>query len=78
MDKRFTTLDLGLSSFISTHGIPPTIEVTNKRAIFVFPASDEVYKLVLAYNMNTPTPILDYLTSYKNLRSEMLTARGPK
>jgi len=71
----FTTLDIYLSSFLSIHGIEPSLEMNNGRVIFVFPATDELYNLTLRFNSNVNVPVADFVVAIKTLRGQMLTMR---
>ena len=73
--KIFTTLDIYLSAFLSLHTLEPTLEVKNGKVIFVFNATDELYRLMGMYNGNQDTPCLDMVTAIKALRGRMLSAK---
>jgi hypothetical protein len=75
MTKTFTTLDLYLSAFLSLHNLEPTLEVKNGKVIFVFSATDELYRLMGMFNGNQDTPCLDLITATKTLRGKMLSAK---
>ena len=73
----FQTLDLYLSSFLSLSGVSTTLEVNNNgKVIFVFPANDDLYRLMANYNNNVNIPVTDFVTSIKTLRGQMLSMRG--
>ncbi len=74
--KKLNLLDVNLASFLQLCGIPPKLELNNGRVIFTFTATDELYKLMNNYNSNVNVPILDYVTTLKTLRSQMLSMRG--
>ena len=76
--KTFETLDIWLSGYFSLCAIPPTLEVNNGKVVFVFPVSDDLYKLMINYNSNVNIPVTDYVTAVKKLRGQMLTMRGRK
>ena len=74
--KTFQTLNLYLSSFLQLCGISPRLELNNGKVVFVFPVSDELYKLITDYNSNQPIAITDFVTTVKMLRGQMLSMRG--
>jgi hypothetical protein len=74
----FTTLDLYLASFLSLHGIEPKFEFQGSRVVFVFPVSDELYKLSGRFNANANIPVCDFVQKVKELRSQMITIRNEK
>jgi hypothetical protein len=73
--KTLQTLDLYLSSYLSLCGISPKLEINNGRVVFVFPANDDLYKLMVNYNSNVNVPVTDFVTTIKTLRGQMLTMR---
>ncbi len=66
--KQFQTLDIYMSAFIKLAGISPGLELNNGKVVFVFPVSDELYKLITDYNSNQPIAITDFVTTVKMLR----------
>lgn len=76
--KRFTLLDIHIAAFLELHGIHAELENQNGRVIFVFPASDELYRLANAYNLNISIPITDYISTLRTLKARMLSARGQR
>lgn len=69
--RNFTVTDLYLACYLQINGIPPEFQILHGRVIFSFPATDELYKLVNAYNSGATAPVLDYITVLKNLRAQM-------
>ena len=74
--RLFTTLDIYLAGFFALNGIPPTLELNNGRVVFTFPATDQLYKLMMDFNSNVDVPVADFVTTVKTLRGRMLTMRG--
>jgi hypothetical protein len=74
--KTFQTLDIWLSSFLSLYGIHPNLELSDGKVIFVFPISDNLYKLMANYTSNMSVPVADFVTQVKVLRGQMLTMRN--
>jgi hypothetical protein len=77
-ERLFTTLDIYLASFLALNKLPPTLELKNGRVVFTFPATDHLYKLTVDFNSNAPVPVVDFVTTVKILRAQMLTMRGGK
>ena len=77
-ERLFTTLDIYLAGFLALNGIPPTLELNNGRVVFTFPATDQLYKLMMDFNSNVNVPVADFVTMVKTLRGQMLTMRGPE
>ncbi len=75
MTKTFTTLDIYLSAFLSLHNLEPTLDIKNGKVIFVFDASDDLYRVMGLFNSNQDTPCLDLITEIKTLRGKMLSAK---
>lgn len=76
--KTIQTLDLYLSSFLLFHKIEPQLEKINGKVIFVFPATDSAYRLIAKYNANESVRVIDFVTTVKMLRGQMLSMRGQK
>ena len=76
--RLFTTLDIYLASFLSLNGISPTLQLSNGRVVFVFTATDDLYKLTMDFNSNVHVPVADFVTMVKTLRGQMLTMKGNK
>jgi len=75
MEKTFTTLDIYLSAFLSLHNLEPSLDIKNGKVIFVFNASDDLYRVMGLFNSNQDTPCLDLITEIKTLRGKMLSAK---
>jgi 5'-3' exonuclease len=73
--KKFSTLDVYLSAFLSLHGLTPSLERKGGRVTFNFPATDALYRIMSDYNSNEVTPVADFVTRVKTLRGQMLTMR---
>lgn len=74
--KELGLIDLYIAAFLMLHGIPPKLSLKNGKVIFVFDASDEIYRLMTLFNSNQEVPCLDMITAIKTLRSQMLTLKG--
>lgn len=74
--KELELIDLYIAAFLMLHGVQPRLILKNGKVIFVFDASDEVYRLMTIYNSNEDVPCLDMITAIKTLRGQMLTLKG--
>lgn len=72
MEKRFTTTDVYLATFLVISKIPIEFEVRNGRVIFSFPASDDLYKLTYSYNCgNATVSVVEFANMLKYVRARM-------
>lgn len=75
--KEFITADLYLSSAISIYlKTKPSYRVENRRVLFVFPLTDDLYSAMSAYNGGGSICAFEYAQTIKRLRAEMLMRRG--
>ena len=74
-NKVLSLFDIHLASWISSAWIEPLLENRNGKVLFLFEASDNLYRLINQFNSNEPVPIGDYVTKLKTLRGKMLSAR---
>jgi hypothetical protein len=77
MDKKreFSTLDIWLSAFIKLQGIDPQLRLNNGKVLFFFPGTDKTYRLVAEYNSNPEVSVLDFVSTMKILRNEMMNLK---
>lgn len=76
MKKIFATHDVYLSAYLALSGIQPTLEMEDHhRVVFEFPVTEELYKHMRAFNSNAAVPCIDFTTTIKKLRAQMLTLR---
>ncbi len=73
--RRFSTVDINLSSFLELNGLQTILELNNGKVVFTFSVSDTLYKLLDSYNANSLVPVGDFVTRLKILRGQMLTMR---
>jgi hypothetical protein len=75
--KDFESADLYLSAGISILlNLQPTFKVENRRTLFVYPISDDLYKAMNAYNSGIAINAYEYAQMIKRLRAEMLMRRS--
>ncbi len=74
----YKTLDLYVSAFLLLCGIKPDFEISNGKVVFTFPVTDDFYKFISYYNMNSDVKVADFVTAIKTLRGQMLTLRGQR
>ncbi len=68
-------LDIHCAAFLELNGYPAKLENKNGRVIFVFPQTDEVYKLANAYNSNDLVHVADYISVLRTLKAKMYSLR---
>ncbi len=77
--KYFKTSELYLAAIISILlSMEPGFEVQNGRTIFVYPASDELYRAINVYNSGIQVNAYAFAEKIKRLRAEMIMRRGQK
>lgn len=75
--KTFETFDLYLAAALTILlKQPPDYKVRNGKTLFVFPASDILYKTMNEYNNGVQVNALEFAQTIKRLRAEMLMRRG--
>lgn len=74
-EKRFATMDIYLSAFLSLHSIEPKLELRGGKVVFSFESTDTLYRLMNDYNSNEPVEVADYTTAIKTLRGKMLSMK---
>ncbi len=76
--QQFETLDIYLSAFIHLAGFSPSLQIKNNRVVFIFPACDDLYRLMSNFNANVNVPVADFVTAIKSLRGQMLAMKGTR
>jgi len=76
LKEKIPIWDIHTASFLGLNNISPQLTLQGTRVVFEFDATDEVYKLLRAYQGNPSIPILDYVNILRRLRSRMLSMRG--
>ena len=74
-DGKIPIHDVYLSAFLDLMGISPTLAFHGSRVVFEFPNTPETGDLLGAYNRNPSVPLIDYVTSLRRLRAQMLANR---
>jgi len=77
-NQKFSTLEIHLAAYLLYRGIPIALESASGRIIFTAPQSEEIYRLISAYNQNDPVPIIDYVGILRSLKAQMFAARASK
>jgi len=75
MRRKFTTLDINLTAWLSLNGIEPTLENRNGKVVFLFESNEKLYRSINDYNSNQLVPVNDFVTHLKTLRGKMLSER---
>jgi len=74
-ERRLSIIDINLASYLSLQGIEPTLKNQNGKIVFLFEASDDLYRLISDFNSNTLVPVADFVTRLKILRGKMMSER---
>jgi len=74
--KTFSTLDLYIAAFLTLNNLEVKLESKNRKVVFTFPISNELYRLLNQYNSNDDVPVADFVTTIKTLRGQMLSMRN--
>lgn len=74
--KKVPINDIWLAAFLDSQGLRPEITKQGTRVVFEFPATDDFYRLARAYNENPQVPLLNYITAVRQLRAQMISAKG--
>jgi len=75
LQRKFSTLDINLTAWLSLNGIEPTLENRNGKVVFLFETNEKLYRSINAYNSNELVPVNDFVTRLKTLRGKMLSER---
>jgi hypothetical protein len=76
-EKEFITADVYLSSAIAILlNTQPNFKVENKKTLFVFPISDDLYEAMNSYNSGIAINICEYVETLKKMRAEMVMRRN--
>lgn len=71
-----STLQPELAAFLEVFGIQIILEPRAGRSIFLFPRTDEVYRLMEEFNNNKLVPITDFISRLKVLKAKMYSVRA--
>ena len=75
--KLFETPDLYLSSaLVMLLEVRPSFTIARSKVIFCFPATDDLYRALSAYNAGVPLNAIEFAETIKRLRAEMLMRRS--
>jgi hypothetical protein len=75
--KEFITGDLYLAAAIKLlTNVEPAFKLEGKYAQFIFPASEDIYKAIAAYNSGISTNIFDYAHMLKRIKGEVFLRRS--
>lgn len=71
-----STLQPELAAFLELFGIQVIIEPRGGRSVFLFPRTDEVYRLMEEFNNNRNVPVTDFISHLKVLKAKMYSIRA--
>ena len=75
LKQKMPIMDIYLASYSVLNGITPELALQGTRITFDFPATDKVYKIARDFNNNPPVPLLDFVSSVRQLRSQMIALK---
>ena len=76
-EREFETADLYLASAISILlKTNPDFKVRNGKTLFIFPISDDLYRVMNSFNNGVCVNAYEYSQMIRRLRAEMLMRRG--
>lgn len=73
--KRLPLYDIHQAAFLELKGMSAVLTKQGSRIVFEFPSTSGTYELLRQYQINPPTPLLDYVAVLRRLRARMLEAR---
>lgn len=77
MEKgRIPIMDIYQASFLALHHQEPILCKQGTRAVFEFPGTEEILKLLGEYNQNPSIRLLEYVGHLRRLRAMMISMRG--
>jgi len=74
--RKYRTRDINEAAYLKFRGIPIDLEPNNNLIVFVAPPSDELYRLIIAYNMDDAVPVLTYSATIRALKARMFALKG--
>ena len=73
MLKEWTCTDVFLAAFlVCSLNIDPNFKFIRQRVVFVFAASDDLYRATAAFNNDEPIAALTFTETVKDLRGRMM------
>jgi hypothetical protein len=73
MLREWTATDVFLASFLSCSlNVEPNFKFVRGRVVFVFSATDELYRAIAAFNSDEPIAALSFSETVKELRGRMM------
>ena len=73
--KNWSTRDLQEAAYLKFRGIPINLELINSLVVFTAPLSDELYRLITAYNMDDAVPVMTYSAAIRALKAQMFALK---
>jgi hypothetical protein len=74
-NKKFSTGDIYLTSFLSLRGFTPEAKVIGNKVIFEFELTNSLLRELGQFNTNPSIPLLDFITEIKKTRATLLSMR---
>ena len=74
-DQKLPLLDIYQAAYLKLHGFTPQLTLDGGRVVFEFPATEEIYSHCKSFNGNSPVPVMDFVSSIRQLRSRMIALK---
>ncbi len=74
--EEWSTRDLNEAAYLKFRGIPISLKPINSLIVFAAPPSDELFRLVAAYNSDDAVPVLSYSAAIRALKAQMFALKG--
>ena len=74
-EKKWSSLDIHLAAYLALRGISIKLERAGGHVVFTALQSDELSRLVAAYNSNDMVPVADFIGALRMLKAKMYAAR---
>jgi len=76
--SQWSSLDIHTAAYLEFRGIAITLESISGRIVFTADHTDELYRLLAAFNQNDPVPIIDYIATLRSMKARMFAARASR
>jgi hypothetical protein len=73
--KDFTTLDSYLAGYLSLRGFAATLVSQGDKVVFIFEATDDLYRTLEDYNTGATIEALRFALTVKTLKSQIYSIR---
>lgn len=74
-EKEFQTFDMQLAAYLEMRGLRPVFSNRGERVIFIYTATEELYRVLADFNADSPTPIVTYLNALRSMKNRVYARR---